>query len=135
MSFKFQAVTVVFLGLAGCSASKGVAPATAEEKMAAKWIMANADDPESVKFASWGPHWLDDAPAKIVRVVYRSKNKAGALALNDELIFIVQGKAVNRRANLDGDHYREATKAMLETLKKWDGVSGLAEQAEKAVPK
>ena len=125
------AFLVIFL--AGCSRSvvtpfptKGAAPSTAEEVVVAKWILDHADDPGSVEFAKWGPNakpgeykhpvhsdeggfipkmTLGTSPNHIVRVVYREKNRAGALVRRDRIIHLHEsGKtAAESPDNPNGD--------------------------------
>lgn len=84
-----------------------------EEQLVRRHILDRADDPSSVEFAQWGPHatkgeltarkvyshikWQDgdegvDTPAVLIRVVYREKNKLGALERHESVFQVEGGK-------------------------------------------
>jgi len=127
--------TAAFLALylAGCSRSvvapfptKGAAPSTADEVIVAKWILDHADDPGSVEFAKWGTAkrneyksvW-DFKDARVVRALYREKNKAGALVRKDKLFHIDdKNELIHDEQNAAEDRWIEAGREWMETLKK-----------------
>ncbi len=100
------------------------------EAMVKASILDNAGDPDSVKFARWGPHDLTcksalvpqdmdamiwplvpfqgfvkdgSGPCPLVRVRFRMKNDRGALAVVDLLFGLRKGKVVFAATNPYGD--------------------------------
>jgi hypothetical protein len=96
-------------------------PRTVEEEIAAKTIRDSGGDPNSIQFDRWGPHldtvWpnadlfglpppnADPAakPAKMIRVVFRGKNKLGQTKLGDFVCIVQSRKVVDMWENKLGD--------------------------------
>jgi hypothetical protein len=106
-------------------------PKAAEEELVKEYVLTNADDPDSVEFARWGPHDLnselgirwppfgnDFLPTKGVRVAYRANNEFGAKTLRDQIFFIQDGKVVWAIPNKSGDNWKEDWKAFEQLVKK-----------------
>lgn len=72
---------------------------SSEENMASAYILETADDPESVKFAKWGPHIFQDeqdGPTKYLTVSYRCKNRTGSTIFVEELFIFRNGRMIGR---------------------------------------
>jgi hypothetical protein len=123
-------------GIHPANSQPGKSPNSNEDSVVKAYVLDHADDPESVEFDRFGPDdlegWLPteirkqssggigvnyvilEKSDKIVRVRYRSKNRAGAKQLHDELYGLKDGKVIpsswtgiipTATPNYDGDEW------------------------------
>ena len=98
------------------------APAMPAEEIVERYILGTAPDPDSVRFARWGPHDLTGelvthrkgSDDRILRVRYESKNRQGQRVVEDDLFYLLDGEVNQVVTNLWGDQWREAMRKLNE---------------------